>query len=436
MKIKAIFKKYIPKKVLNLRHLFFAWLGALWYGHPSEELMVIGITGTSGKSTTAYLLRQLLEHAGYTVGSLSTIDFYIAGEEKLNDKKMTMLGKMQIQKYLRRMVEKGCNIAIIETTSEGRVQHRHRCINYDMMLLTNLYPEHIDSHGSFENYMQAKIDLFDHVARSRRKTFRGEIVKKTAIINIGVKDYAKFIEENFDEVVEFGDSSALLADCLEMQQDGIHFRVHDRDFFAPMYGVHNAMNIIACMAVARVLDISWGVIQDVVRTFHNVPGRIEFIKEAEEKGFQIIVDYAFEPEAMKKLYDVVSLLKPKRVIHVFGSTGGGRDKERRFTVGSFVGKHADICIVTDEDPYDDNPIEIMNHVASSLERVGKEKEKTLFIIPDRRNAIQKALSISTNGDIVLITGKGSEQAMVVKGTLIPWDDRNVVKELLQMSRTT
>ena len=431
MTIKAFIKTHVPKNVLNLRHLFFAWLGSVRYGNPSEEMLVIGITGTSGKSTTVSLLRQMLEHAGYTVGSLSTIDFYIAGENKLNDKKMTMLGKMQIQKYLREMVEKGCDVAIVETTSEGRVQHRHRFINYDMMMLTNFYPEHIESHGSFENYMQAKIDLFDYVAASARKTLHGKKIPKTALVNRGVKGYTKFVTGAFDEVIEFEGKAKLHVEKVETRPDGIHFQVHNRPFQAPMFGEHNAYNIVAVMAVARALDISWGQIQEAVETFSNVPGRLEFIPEADALGFQVIVDYAFEPEAMKKLYDVVDMLSPKRIIHVFGSTGGGRDKERRFTVGTFVGERADICIVTDEDPYDDDPMEIMSDVADALRGVGKKDEKDLLIIPKRQEAVEKAIRIAKKGDIVLLTGKGSEQAMVVQGALVPWDDRVAARDALE-----
>ncbi len=430
--MKIFFKKYIPKSLLNLRHLYYAWLGAFRYGHPSEKMLVIGITGTSGKSTTVFLLRHMLEAAGYTVGSLSTIDFYIAGKDKLNDKKMTMLGKMQTQKYLREMVDNGCDVAIVETTSEGRVQHRHRFINYDMMLLTNLYPEHIESHGSFEKYMQAKIDIFDYVAASKRKTLHGKHIKKTVLIHRGVKGYTKFIKGAFDEIIEFGGKAKLHVEDITTEKDGIHFRVHERDFHAPMYGEHNAMNIVAVIAVARALDVSWSTIQETVKTFQNVPGRLEFIIEAESHGFQVLVDYAFEPEAMKKLYDVVKLLQPKRIIHVFGSTGGGRDIGRRFTVGTFVGERADVCIVTDEDPYDDDPLSIMEDVASAVRNAGKIDGETLFIAPKRKDAIRQAIILAKKDDLVLITGKGSEQAMVVKGALIPWDDRKEVREALQL----
>jgi len=435
MKLRAAVRQFIPKKLLNLRHLFYAWLGAVRYGHPSEELLVIGVTGTSGKSTTVYLLRQLLEHAGYTVGSLSTIDFYVAGKDKLNDQKMTMLGKMQIQKYLRDMVTKGCNIAIIETTSEGRVQYRHRFINYDMMVLTNLYPEHIDSHGSFENYMQAKIDIFDYVAKCKQKVLGGKHVEKTAIINREVKGYTKFLAGTFDGVVEFGGNAKLHVENVETKQDGIHFTVHSREFHVSMFGEHNVINIFACMAVARALDIPWSTIQEAVARFRNVPGRLEFISEAEQFGFQVIVDYAFEPEAMKKLYDVVDVLDPVRVIHVFGSTGGGRDVSRRKILGEYIGTNADICYVTDEDPYDDDPMTIMEDVARAVERVGKRRGYTLIVEPDRAKAIHSAVMAAENGDVVLITGKGSEQAIVAKGVLIPWDDRTIVKECLNSIRT-
>ena len=432
MSVRSACKKFIPKKLLNLRHLFYAWLGSIKYGNPSEELLVIGVTGTSGKSTTVYLLRQLLEAAGYTVGALSTIEFSVAGEHQLNDKKMTMLGKMQIQEYLRKMVDKGCTVAIVETTSEGRIQHRHRFINYDMMVLTNLYPEHIDSHGSFEKYRQAKIDLFSYVAKSRRKTLKGKHIPKIAFINRSVMGYTKFASKQFETMTYFDGKERLHAEDITSDKAGIHFKVHEREFSAPMYGEHNAKNIVACMAVARAMDISWGTIEKAVASFHNVPGRIEFIREAEGHGFQILVDYAFEPVAMKKLYEVVALLQPKRILHVFGSTGGGRDKARRFTLGEFIGHHADMCFVTDEDPYEDDPIEIIEDVASAVKKTGKRKGRNLFIEIDRRKAITLAVRRAKPGDLVLITGKGSEQAMCVAGgNMIPWDDRTIARDALK-----
>lgn len=435
-------KKITPTFIRNARHFFYAWWGAIKYNHPSEEILVIGVTGTSGKSTTITLLRQLLEKSGHIVGSLSTIDFYVAGEKKLNDKKMTMLGKMEIQKYLREMVDQKCTVAIIETTSEGRLQHRHRFINYDIMVLTNMYPEHIESHGSMKKYVQAKLDLFSYASHIKRKILQSKKMEKIAIVNGNTEYSSRFLRFSFDKKFLFGtedkkiankhySKKAIIAKDINVSKTGLEFTIHELGFHPAMFGEYNISNIAGVVAVARALDIPWSTIQEAVDLFHNVDGRIEFIPEAASIGIQVIVDYAFEPGAMEELYKVVDLLAPKRVIHVFGSTGGGRDVERRFSVGTFVGKHADICIVTDEDPYDDDPKQIIDDVAGAVEKTGKKKNKSLFTFLDRKEAIQKAITMATSGDLVLVTGKGSEQAMVVKGELIPWDDRNIVRNVLE-----
>ncbi len=416
--LKNIIKKILPKPLINLRHLFFAWWGSVVYHNPSEEIFVIGITGTSGKSSTAYFLRQILESAGIIVGSLSTIDFYIAGKNQLNDQKMTMLGRMQIQKYLRQMVGAGCQVAIVETTSEGAVQSRHRFINYDTIILTNLYPEHIESHGSFENYKKAKLGIFEYVANQKlkKKSFglnienkkNGKILK-TAIVN-GDCEYAnEFLNFSFGKKITFSSADSLPS---------------------TVYGEHNAQNIAAAATAAKTVGVSSELVRSAALKLQNPPGRIEFIKEAEKHGFKVIIDYAFEPVAIAALYATIRSIPHQRIIHVFGSTGGGRDKSRRSTVGHFVGENANICIVTDEDPYDEDPIAIMADVASAVRRAGKKDGVNLFEIKDRRKAIEKAIEIAQSGDVVLVTGKGSEQGMVVKGKIIPWDDRRIVRDFL------
>ncbi len=449
-----ILKKIFPKKVFNLRHFFYAWYGAHKYSHPSKELFVIGITGTSGKSTSVLFLRQVLESAGYKVGSLSTIDFYIAGENKLNDQKMTMLGKMQTQKYLREMVDAGCDIAIVETTSEGRVQYRHKFIAYDLMVLTNLYPEHIESHGSFENYKKAKIDIFVdastyfHGGKTIEKIGFKNLQKgccselpKVALLNGDSKYAQEFIEGAvFDTIYTFGTKKSNLESIdgqfklseISVDKKGLHFKIDDQSFDPVIYGEHNAWNCAVAVSIAKILNIDPEITKKAVNRLKNAPGRNEFIEEAEEHGFSVIVDYAFEPGAMKALYQVVELLEPERIIHVFGSTGGGRDIKRRFTVGEFVGEKADICIVTDEDPYDDDPMEIIDDVARAALEAGKVEDETLFKVLDRKQAIKKAIELAKKGDMILITGKGSEQRMCVAGgKMIPWDDREIARTSLK-----
>lgn len=439
MKLRQIIKKVLPKSVLNIRHLFYAWLGAIIFGQPSNKLYVIGVTGTSGKSSTIYFLRQLLENAGYKVGALSTIEFCVAGKCELNDKKMTMLGKMAIQKYLRKMVNAGCDVVIVETTSEGRLQYRHRFINYDMIVLTNLYPEHIEAHGSFENYKQAKLDIFEYVSKLKNKNYLSdsnfEVNEKIAIVN-NESEYAKeFLQFGFDKKVTFGRGGEYNPINHQISKKGISFDMGGRVFEASLCGEYNIMNITSVIAIARSLKIEWDTIKKAISNFKGVPGRIEFIPEATQYDFEVIVDYAFEPVAMAELYKVVGIRKPNRIIHVFGSTGGGRDADRRKKLGEFIGQNAQICIITDEDPYDDDPMEIINEVAMAVQKTGKKEGESYFKILDRREAIKKAIRLAQAGDLVLVTGKGSEQAMVVKGKLIPWDDREEVRKALKEVRS-
>ncbi len=463
MQLRFMIKKILPKSFFNFRHWWYAWYGAVKYGHPSKKMFVIGVTGTSGKSTTIFLLRQMFESVGLKIGSLSTIDFYVNGKTMLNDQKMTMLGKMKTQQYLCEMVDNGCEVAIVETTSEGQVQYRDRYIAYDVMILTNLYPEHIESHGSYENYKEAKLNIFRRAAQYGRgkvvslspehQTMLANLytkgtkeIKKTFIVNGDIPEAAEFLDVRSLASVRrivFGQTDTIkntqknvdqssIAEDIYSDKEGLHFKVGDYRFDPEMYGEHNVMNILITIAVARQFDIAWNLIQKVVHTFKNAPGRNEFIVEAEGKGFQVIVDYAFEPKAMAALYKVVELLQPKRVIHVFGSTGGGRDVARRFSLGTLIGEKADICIVTDEDSYDDDPQKIIDDVASAVRKTGKRDGTDLFLILDRHEAIRRGLQIADVGDLVLITGKGSEQAMCISGgRKIPWDDRAIVREELK-----
>jgi UDP-N-acetylmuramoyl-L-alanyl-D-glutamate--2,6-diaminopimelate ligase len=234
-------------------------------------------------------------------------------------------------------------------------------------------------------------------------------ILKTAIVNGNCEYVNEFLNFPFGKKITFSSSDSLPS---------------------TVYGEHNAQNIAAAATAARLVGVSEELIRNAALKLQNPPGRIEFIKEAEKYGFKVIVDYAFEPVAIAALYATVRNIPHQRIIHVFGSTGGGRDKSRRSTVGQFVGENANICIVTDEDPYDEDPVAIMADVASAVRRTGKHDGVDLFEIKDRREAIRKAIDVAESGDIVLVTGKGSEQGMVVNGKILPWDDRKIVREFL------
>ncbi len=481
-KIFHLIKRYLPRRLFSslqpAYHFFLSWLGAAIYNHPSENLIVVGVTGTTGKTSSVFLIAKTLEAAGYKVGYTSTAMFNNGQKEWLNDKKMTMIGRFFTQKILRQMVNNKCQYAIIETSSEGIKQFRHRFINYDILVFTGLYPEHIESHGGFEKYKQAKGKLFAHLKncqtkyaddykivhhpKTELKKLNYSRVKKTIIANYDDDEVNYFLsfwaeqkigytcgvhsdksgELNYNEEIK---QNIELIKCgdITVSGQGTSFDVLLlSDFFAPQAGEEKTINIKlnllsdfsavnAMTAVATGLSqgLNLGQIKKGLENVKGITGRLEMINEGQD--FTVVVDYAFEPKAVSKLYEAVGLIPHHKIIHVLGSAGGGRDKSRRPILGEIAGQGADYVIITNEDPYDEDPNVIIEEVSLGAEKAGKTNKKDLFKILDRRAAIQKALSLAEAGDIVLLTGKGSEQAIcVAKGAKIPWDDRKVVKEEL------
>ena len=201
--LKEALKRIIPKEALVLYHRFLAYAASVWYGHPSEKMIVIGVTGTNGKSTVSAMICRVLEEAGYKVGLTTTVLFRIAGKEWLNDTKMTMLGRFRLQKLLRQMVGAGCQYAVIETSSEGIAQSRHAAINYDIVVFTNLTPEHIESHGGFENYRAAKGRLFAKLAGEKKKILAGKIVPKISVVNAADPEANYFLQFWADQKIGY-----------------------------------------------------------------------------------------------------------------------------------------------------------------------------------------------------------------------------------------
>ncbi|MBT4277681.1 UDP-N-acetylmuramoyl-L-alanyl-D-glutamate--2,6-diaminopimelate ligase [Candidatus Falkowbacteria bacterium] len=443
-KILIIIKKIIPKSVFRFLqpfyHKFLVCLAAFFYAHPSEKLIVIGVTGTNGKSTTAHLIAKALEARGDKTGETSTVFFKIGDKEWLNDKKMTMLGRFALQKMLKQMVQAGCKYAVIETSSEGIKQFRHLGINYDVVVFTNLTPEHIESHGGFENYKKAKLELFKHLEKSKRKKIDNKKINKAIIANLDdehAKDFLNFkvdkkigitIKNNKSDLVD----QALTVENTHSKLKGISFSTDNVNFKLNLIGEFNIYNALSAIAVGLSQDFELEEMQQTLSKIKGVPGRMELIKEAQ--NFTVIVDYAPEPESLKQAYNTVLKLKKDnaKIIHVLGSCGGGRDIARRPILGELAGKNADYVIITNEDPYDDDPMEIINNVVEGAVKEGKVLDKNLFKILDRREAIKKALTLAKENNLVLITGKGSEQAMcIADGKKIKWDDRAIAKEELK-----
>jgi UDP-N-acetylmuramoyl-L-alanyl-D-glutamate--2,6-diaminopimelate ligase len=394
--MKEILKKFLPSFVLSFYHFILAFLGALIYGFPSKKLILIGVTGTNGKTTTTEMIASIFEKAGKKIALLNSIRFKIGEKEEINKLRMTMPGRFFIQRFLKKAVKGGCEYAILEVTSEGIKQHRHRFLDFKVAVFTNLAPEHIEAHGSFEKYREAKGKFF-------------QATKEIHVINVEDKNSDYFLKFPAKRKITYG----LKTGDINLENTKIKLKIP---------GEFNLYNALAAISVA----ISQGIDKDfaikVLEEFRGVPGRME---EVISKPFKVIVDYAFTPNALEKVYQTLKNSKfqipNSKMICVLGACGGGRDKWKRPVLGELAAKYCDEVIVTNEDPYDEDPWQIIEQVASGTK--GKARK-----ILDRREAIKEALKLAKEGDIVVITGKGCEPSICVKGKKIPWDDRKVVRE--------
>jgi len=437
--VKVIIKKFIPSFLLSWYHFLLAFLGALFYKFPSKGIKVIGVTGTKGKSTVAELTSKILEEAGFKTALVSTVRFKIGEKEWRNMLKMTMPGRLKIQKFLRKAVNSGCQYAILEVTSEGILQHRHRFIDFDVAVFTNLSPEHIERHGSFENYKAAKGKLF--------KTCR-----KIHIVNLDETDAEYFLDFEAQEKYKYSMEKIItpnrqlpVTNCLSNEK-GISFKIQNTQFNLALLGKFNVYNALAAICVGLSQGIALEVCKRGLERCKLVPGRMEIVIT---EPFRVIVDYAHTPDSLEKVYKTVSELKisarsypsgrqaageqqansrQAKLICVFGSCGGGRDKWKRPELGKIAAKYCDKIILTNEDPYDENPRQILSQIKSGIPN-DKFLMTNLYEILDRREAIRRALSLAKDGDVIVVTGKGSEPWMCVENDKkIPWDDRKIVKE--------
>lgn len=446
MRLKSAIKKLTPGWLLTIYHWKLAWLGAIRYGFPSAKLIVIGITGTNGKSTTVNFLAKILRQAGHRVGFVTTANVNDGRQEWLNKWKLTMPGRWTLQKLLRQMVNHGCEYAIIETSSEGLIQHRQAAINFDLALFTNLTPEHLERHGGFDNYRLAKGRLFKHLTRWPHKKIGGRIISKIIVANGDDQFSDYFLSFAADQRVAFGFNSQrlavvqknlaaaglttaefILAHNLQVQDWSSSFTVGQQGVAVNLAGQFNAYNALAALAAAQALGQPAAQAAMGIAQLTSMPGRMEKIDAGQP--FTVIVDYAPEPASMRQLYEAVANLTPRMIIHVLGSAGGGRDQARRPILGRLAAERSGVVIVTNEDPYDEDPQLIIDQVAAGAAAVSQAE---VIKILDRRQAIHEALTLARSGDLVLVTGKSCEQWICwANGRKQPWDDRAVVRDELQ-----
>jgi len=413
-------RKILPESLISLYHFILAFFGALIYGFPSKKLTLIGVTGTNGKTTTTEMIASIFEKAGKKIALSNSIRFKIGEKEEINKLRMTMPGRFFIQRFLKKATKEGCEYAIIEVTSEGIKQHRHRFLDFKVAVFTNLAPEHIEAHGSFEKYREAKGKFFK--ATKEIHILNGDDENLEYFLKFPAKEKF-FFTLNKSKIPLFRKSGMMiLAEDEKEDKKGISFKVKNVEFNLNLMGKFNVYNALAAISVAQSQGISLEICKKALEEFKGVPGRME---EVISKPFKVIVDYAFTPNALEKVYQTLRNTQYEtpntRLICVLGACGGGRDKWKRPVLGEIAAKYCDEVIVTNEDPYDEDPWKIIEQVASGA----KEKARKIL---DRREAIREALKLAKEGDIVVITGKGAEPSIVEKGKKIPWDDRKVVKE--------
>ena len=435
MPIKSLIKSFAPDFALSAYHLSLAFLAAVIYGFPSESMVVIGVTGTKGKSTTIYALAKILEHAGLNVAVSSSLMFKIKENEWLNPHHMTMAGRFKLQEFLYNAKLAGCQYAIIETTSEGIKQHRHRFINFDVAVFTNLTPEHIEAHGGFENYKKAKGKLFEALSGARRKIVNGKAVPKISVLNMDDANVDYYMSFKADKKYGFGlkNQCKLNADenniCLfpssyNSNREGNTFILNDVFFKIPLLGSFNVYNALCAAVAAKSLGVDFKTASESLKHIEEVPGRMKFVRVGQK--FTAIIDLAHTPPSFQEMFGTVSQLRQPngRIIALFGSAGGGRDKWKRPELGKIAAKYADHIILTNEDPYDENPADIFSAIEEGIKSAGFVA--TLEIITDRRVAIKHAVNIARWNDIALFLGKGTEQTMVVGEQSLPWNEEEAV----------
>lgn len=433
MSMLSVFRKITPAPILSAYHLALAMLANAKYGHPSDAMIVIGVTGTNGKSSTVNFIAQILTNLGHKVGYTSTAGFNIAGKEVVNAMKMTMPGRFVLQRLLRQMADAGCEYVVVETSSQGLIQYRHIGINYDVAVFTNLTPEHIEAHGGFEKYKQAKGILFHRLGKLKRKKIGGKLIPKVNVVNADDEHAPYFASFAADRHMDFSfkDSGAgsdhLVGSVRYPSPTGVIFGVNGIDVTLPLLAGFEHKNALAAIAAVVAAGIPLKEAVEAASKLRSVPGRFERIDCGQP--FMVIVDYGYEPYALLALYNSLPE-HAGRVIGAHGSAGGGRDVARRTEIGRVAAEHEDVVVVTNEDPYEEDPRIIIEAVAKGARDHGKVDGVSLFMIDDRQEAIAFALAQAKAGDVVLVTGKGSEPVMAVKGGSIPWDDRAVVRTAL------
>jgi UDP-N-acetylmuramoyl-L-alanyl-D-glutamate--2,6-diaminopimelate ligase len=412
-------------------HLAWAQIAAAWHGHPSTKLILIGVTGTDGKTTTASLIHEILRHAGYAAGLLTTIDVVIGSQTLETGLHVTTPDALEVQGYLAQMVSAGITHCVLEATSHGLAQQRVGACEFDIAVVTNITHEHLDYHGTYEAYRQAKGRLLSQGLSGAKKIFGPE---KTAVLNHDDSsfDFLREITKAGQLTYGLSQDADVYAKDIESRSQGLRFTVCGTDLeervVSKLIGSYNVPNCLAALAAtSEVLGIQPESAAEGVAQLLAVPGRMQRIDLGQP--FTAIVDFAHTPNALRRALETARELTSGRVIAVFGSAGL-RDREKRRMMAEISAELADHTILTAEDPRTESLDDILEEMAKGARSKGAVEGETFWREPDRADALRFAVRKAQPGDLVIACGKGHEQSMCFGVTEYPWDDRTALQVAL------
>ncbi len=422
------------KGVIRVRNTrgALAHLSAALYGHPSLSLAVIGITGTDGKTTTSFYLHQMLERAGLATGLISTVAVRVPGQPDRSSARQTTPESLDVQRTLRQMVDAGARVAVVETTSHALETHRVDNCHFDVGVVTNITSEHLDFHGSIENYRKAKAGLLRRVARARDSGKRGAVVLNADDPGcVAISSDAEGADILWYSTQEHSEAGVRAENIVALQDSNTFTLVIDGRRFPvrlPLPGAWNVANALAASGAAYLLGCDVATIANCIENLRPVPGRMESIDLGQP--FTVVVDYAHTPESIRSVLEEARRITSGRVLVTFGSAGE-RDVEKRPVQGAVAARLADYAIFTSEDPRFEDPEQIINEIAAGATERGAVRGVDFDCIEDRREAVSELLRRARAGDIVILAGKGHERSMIYGSDHRPWDESQVARQVLQ-----
>ena len=423
--VKAVLPKKLFRKIEPWGHLGEAILFNTLNGFPGRGLKVIGVTGTNGKTTTSFMIHQMLCRAGYKSGVMTTVGYGVGDAIQPQVEHMTSVPLPQLMKRLKMMKRQGVEWLVLETTSQALAQNRVWGVPYSVTVMTNVTHEHLDWHGTFNNYRDAKRQLFK-LANNNRRGLR------TGIINADDPS-AKLFKSDIAHAITYGIKAGdLRASKIKMTPSGSTYQaVIDKDIYnitCNLPGSFNVYNSLAVVGVGRVVGLDKNQIEQGIAALKGVEGRMNTVEAGQD--FEIIIDFAHTPDSFEKLFKDMKPLVEGKMIVMFGSAGR-RDEAKRAAQGELAGKYCDEVIVTEEDDRDVDGMVIMNEIARGAEKAGKKQGKDLFLIGDRSEAIKFTLGRAKKGDTVLLLGKGHEKTIERAHGLDSWDEAAEVRKFLK-----